>query len=194
MFLEKLKRMSAAMIFLIGLASCVTDNKLVIKNDEGVSNTFAIGGRQLLFPVEPEIDYSPMAGAAWDLSGDLLEILNNVLLELESNSSLTIPIDPELVFQITNVRVEYGDGRADGSHSMPFLSLGMELSATKSDIVIQSCKLPPSRPKLDEWINHGLLTNTKEIKALVLLGYEELVEEALYESLTTGFKCLSGKI
>lgn len=194
MLLKNLKWIFAAVFFLIGSVSCVTNNKLIIENTEGISNVFTIGGRQLLFPVESEISYSPMAGAAWDLSGDLLEIVNIVLLDLESNSSLIIPADPDLQFQVTDVSIEFGDGRADGSHSMPFLSLGMELRVARSGVIIQSCKLPPSHPNLDEWINHGLFTSTEKIKALVLLGYEKLVAEALHESLVTGFKCLAEKL
>jgi len=180
-------------LFLTGLAACSIDNNLVLEFKESSINILYIKGIEIIFPNESEVNFIPLPGSSWVISGDIATIEKDVVAGFNAATPVSFPNIEDSQIQVENITIKYSDSITDGSDTHPSLALSLLVKTTKSGIILETCHVPAVFSELDKPVTHGLFAGREKMRRMILPAYEELISKALTEALVIGFKCLSEK-
>lgn len=182
--------MVTAMAGLVYLSACAGYRDMVISSEREYPSTAHIGDVQITFPAQSNISFSPMPGASWIMSGDISDIIYEVVAELDAIDFEGLSSPTPATLDIQEIVIEYLDERPDsGSH--PAVRLNLELIGRLNNSIVAECHNVTALPAYRPFVRHGLLASRDKMRLMLQPVYEELIKEALTQALVSGLDCLS---
>lgn len=180
----------ATILIALGTVSCAM-NKQIVFERESVSDFDSFENISLTIHESAVSTFSPMYGAEWELSGDITSLILRAFMDFEESAIEETQLGRLSGFVIEDIAISYGDAIYDGTHSLLFLTLSLELSIqVDGSTPAITCDVPDISPDADKPVSYSLFASEKVRRKLIENAYEMLIVKAFREGFFEGLKCL----